>query len=96
MSHVPPRLTSHECAQLSTLLPLWQIDDDVLERRFTFADFNSALAFVNRLAPLADTLGHHPDVALAWGRVVVRLSTHDAGGLTSLDVALAHAIDALP
>ena len=96
MSHIPPRLTSHDCAQLSSSLPQWQLEGDVLVRALSFADFTSALAFVNRVAPLAEQLGHHPDVLLAWGRVELRLTTHDAGGLTHLDVALATAIDALP
>jgi 4a-hydroxytetrahydrobiopterin dehydratase len=53
------------------------------------------LAFVNRVGELAETAQHHPDIELGWGRVAIRLSTHDAGGVTDKDRALAEQINAL-
>ena len=64
-------------------------------RTFAFADFASALAFVVRLGCHAEKRDHHPDVELGWGRASVRWSTHDAGGITSLDLELAELSDSL-
>ncbi len=58
-------------------------------------DFAEAMAFVNRVAELAESRNHHPDIAISWNKVTLTLSTHDAGGLTQLDLDLATAIDAL-
>lgn len=60
-----------------------------------FADFAAAVAFVERLVEPADRLGHHPDLAIAYNRVTISVTTHDVGGLTSLDFALAEEISAL-
>lgn len=67
-----------------------------LRAKFRFADFAAALAFVNRIGALAEKQNHHPDLELGWGRVAVRLTTHDAGGLTEKDFALAVKIDRIP
>ncbi|MFM7469116.1 MAG: 4a-hydroxytetrahydrobiopterin dehydratase [Vampirovibrionales bacterium] len=67
-----------------------------LEKTFRFPTFVDAVAFVNALTPLAENAGHHPDLVVGWGRVVVQLSTHDAGHRVTLkDVALAQAFDHL-
>jgi 4a-hydroxytetrahydrobiopterin dehydratase len=63
-------------------------------RAFAFPDFAAALAFTNRIGALAEAAGHHPDLRLGWGRVEVELWTHDAGGVTALDLELAAAIGA--
>lgn len=60
-----------------------------LEREFKFKDFRSALAFTNRVGAVAEKLGHHPDVFLAYGKVRLSLSTHDIGGLSEKDFILA-------
>lgn len=80
---------------LAGLPASWALDGEVLVKRFGFADFAAALAFVNRVGALADAQDHHPDVELAWGRVVLRIWTHDAGGLTENDFILAARADAL-
>lgn len=67
-----------------------------LRATFRFADFAQALAFVNAVGAIADDQNHHPDLLLSWGRVVVELTTHDAGGLTPKDFALAARIDRIP
>ena len=66
-----------------------------LVKGYTFPDFASALAFVVRLGCYAEKRDHHPDVELSWGRARVAWSTHDAGGVTELDVAAAEATDKL-
>ncbi len=67
-----------------------------LEREFAFDDFARALKFTNRVGALAEKLGHHPDIYLAWGKVTVTTWTHSAGGLTGNDFVLAAKVDALP
>lgn len=75
---------------------LWaNIANHHLERTFSFPDWNSALAFVIRVGVVAEKLQHHPDVELSWGKVVVKLRTHDVDGISELDHELAGQIDAL-
>ena len=62
---------------------------DAITRSFRFADFNQAFGFMTRVAMMAEKLDHHPEWFNVYNRVEVTLSTHDAGGLTSLDVTLA-------
>ncbi|HET8561977.1 MAG TPA: 4a-hydroxytetrahydrobiopterin dehydratase [Marmoricola sp.] len=71
----------------------WERSDDALHRSFETKDFATALALVNRIGELAEKANHHPDLELGWGRVVVHLSSHDVGGVTERDVALAQQID---
>jgi 4a-hydroxytetrahydrobiopterin dehydratase len=66
-----------------------------LVRTFRFADYPAGIAFVVRLAFAAEGKNHHPDLVVGWGRVEVRWSTHDAGGITALDTELAERTDAL-
>ncbi len=75
-------------------LPGWQVEEERrLTKTFRFPNFQSALDFVNRVGAAAEELGHHPDVHLAWGRVDVVTWSHDAGGITERDFALAARID---
>jgi 4a-hydroxytetrahydrobiopterin dehydratase len=73
----------------------WTRDGDELVKVVTRRDFKGAMAFVNQVADLAEARDHHPDIAISWNKVTLRLSTHSAGGLTGVDVELAQAIDAL-
>jgi 4a-hydroxytetrahydrobiopterin dehydratase len=66
-----------------------------LRRELRFANFRDAFGFVARLALLAESEGHHPDIELGWGRVAVTLTTHAAGGLTDNDFILAAKLDRL-
>jgi 4a-hydroxytetrahydrobiopterin dehydratase len=72
----------------------WQLVNGSLEKQFRFKDFNEAFAFMTRVAPEAEKLGHHPDWANVYNRVTVRLSTHEAGAVTDLDFQLASKMDA--
>lgn len=78
-------------------LPGWDLDDrrGALTRSFTFKDFSEAFAFMTRVALLAEKADHHPEWSNAWNRVDILLTTHDAGGLSVRDIAMARAIDAL-
>ena len=64
-------------------------------RTYDRGDFDGSIAFVNAIAAAANAADHHPDLALSWNRVTVRLSSHDAGGITERDLRLAAQIDAL-
>jgi 4a-hydroxytetrahydrobiopterin dehydratase len=70
-------------------------DGKALERTFRFKDFAEAFTFLSRVAEHAEAVDHHPEFTSVWNRVDVRLTSHDAGGVTARDVALAEAIDAL-
>jgi 4a-hydroxytetrahydrobiopterin dehydratase len=70
-------------------------DGLALERSFRFADFSQAFAFLTRVALHAEKVDHHPEFTSVWNRVDFRLTSHDAGGLTDRDIALAAAIDRL-
>ncbi|HEU0060028.1 MAG TPA: 4a-hydroxytetrahydrobiopterin dehydratase [Hyphomicrobiaceae bacterium] len=76
-------------------LPLWQTLEgrDAIRRSFVFKDFNEAFGFMARTALVAEQMNHHPEWSNVWNKVEVILSTHDAGGLTELDLKLAEAID---
>ena len=72
----------------------YEAADKTIARDFKFADFAAAFGFMARVALLAEKAGHHPDWSNAYNRVSVRLSTHDAGGVTDKDIDLAGKIDA--
>lgn len=73
----------------------WVYDEaaDAISHVFKFKDFSEAFAFMSRVALAAEKAGHHPDWSNSYNSVTIRLSTHDAGGLSAKDVALAQAID---
>ena len=76
----------------------WQRDGanaSAIAKSFKFPDFSAALGFTVRVGLVAEKRDHHPDVFLGWGKARVLWTTHDAGGLTELDLALAEATDAL-
>ena len=70
-------------------------DGTALTRSYRFTDFAQAFAFLTRVAAHAEAVDHHPEFTSRWNRVDFRLTSHDAGGVTERDVALAEAIDAL-
>ncbi|MGV8833134.1 MAG: 4a-hydroxytetrahydrobiopterin dehydratase [Devosia sp.] len=75
----------------------WVYDaaDDAISHVFKFKDFSEAFGFMSRVALAAEKAGHHPDWSNSYNVVTVRLSTHDAGGLSTKDLALAKVIDAI-
>jgi 4a-hydroxytetrahydrobiopterin dehydratase len=85
----PPRIQ----AALAPL-PDWTRKGSVIRRTYAFKDFVVAVKFVNAVAKLAEKACHHPDIDLRWNKVSLALTTHDAGGLTEKDFALAAKCDA--
>jgi 4a-hydroxytetrahydrobiopterin dehydratase len=76
-------------------LPGWTYDGAALKKEFSFKGFMAAIGFIDRLAVEAQAARHHPDLENHYNRVLVSLSTHDEGGVTELDVALARTIEAV-
>ena len=93
MAAVP--LTADQMAALPEHLPQWSVVEGKLHRELRFADFVEAFGFMSRVALVAEAMGHHPEWRNAWNRVVIDLTTHDTGGLSTLDVELARRIDQL-
>jgi 4a-hydroxytetrahydrobiopterin dehydratase len=91
------QLDEDERAAALDALDEWDYDEarDAITRSFMFADFVEAFGFMTRVALLAEKADHHPEWSNVYNRVDVLLTTHDAGGLSTRDVALAEAIDAL-
>lgn len=92
----PTKLSDEARAELRASLPLWTYEPgrDALTRTLKFQDFAQAFSFMTRVALTAEKLDHHPEWSNIYNRVTITLTTHDAGGLTALDEALAGAIDA--
>ena len=91
-----PALHGSELHQYSHQLPQWNVvDEHHITRAFTFPDFKQALDFVNQAGAVAEEQGHHPDLLLTWGKVVVTLWTHKVNGLTESDFIMAAKIDSL-
>ncbi len=90
-----PAMTKEEIAPLLERLGgEWRaIEHHHLEKGFEFPDFKSALQFTNRVGELAEQQGHHPDIHLAWGKVLIEIWTHKVNGLTESDFILAAKID---
>jgi 4a-hydroxytetrahydrobiopterin dehydratase len=76
-------------------LPGWARKGDTLVKSYHFAAFPDGIAFIARVAEIAETMNHHPDIDIRYTRVQFALSTHDAGGITTKDLALAKAIEEL-
>ncbi|MFO1536542.1 MAG: 4a-hydroxytetrahydrobiopterin dehydratase [Actinomycetota bacterium] len=88
------RLTDADVAAALATLPGWVRHGDARETPFELPTFPAAVAFVVAVADRAEAANHHPDLDLRWRRVRCALTTHDEGGLTDKDVALAREIDA--
>lgn len=71
----------------------WSRRGDTLVKTFTFERFADGIAFVGRVAAAADEMDHHPDIDIRYTKITMSLSTHDAGGVTSADLALAERIE---
>lgn len=92
---MPQPLPDDAIARKLAALPGWARAGDEIVRTYDRGNFNGSIAFVNDIAAAANDADHHPDIAISWNDVTVRLSSHDAHGLTDRDFALAETIDAL-
>jgi 4a-hydroxytetrahydrobiopterin dehydratase len=88
-----PKLSREDIARRMQTLNGWTLDGDAITKRFTFAGFPEAVAFVGRLVPIAEAADHHPDVVINYKRVTLTYTTHDEGGLTEKDFDGAAAAD---
>lgn len=89
----PRVLSEGEVREALAALENWELRDGRLRKRFTFRTFLRALAFVNSVAYLAESAGHHPDITINYNKVTLRLITHSEGALTDRDFALAGDIE---
>ncbi len=87
--------TEAQIALALLTLPEWKRTGNVIARTFAFKDFPAAMEFTNAVASLAEQAQHHPDIDVRWNQVTLALTTHDAGGLTEKDFALARQIEKL-
>jgi len=89
------RLDDDSISVALATVPDWKRDGDTIARTFEFADFPAAMKFVNAVAAQAEAAQHHPDMDVRWNKVTLAFTTHDAGGLTEKDFALARQCDAV-
>ncbi|HSA57841.1 MAG TPA: 4a-hydroxytetrahydrobiopterin dehydratase [Gemmatimonadaceae bacterium] len=90
---MPTILSDIEIQRELGALPGWSRRGNALTKTFECPDFPSAIAFVNRMADVAEGMNHHPDIDIRYTRVACHLSTHSAGGITRKDIQLAAKID---
>lgn len=88
-------LSTEAAQQELETVPGWTLVESTLTREFVFPDFVRAFGFMASVAAIAQALDHHPDWDNVYGKVSIRLSTHDAGGLTARDFEMARRIDEL-
>ena len=72
----------------------WKVENNNLKKRYSFASFAESLAFINQVGAIAEQHDHHPDITFGWGFAEINLTTHDRGGVTAFDFAVAKEIDA--
>lgn len=89
MKTLSPAAISKELESLNN----WSFVENAIEKKFKFNDFNQALGFIVQVGLLAEKKNHHPELFNVYNKVTIRLSTHDANGVTGKDVALAKVID---
>ena len=87
------KLSDEEIRNALADLSGWKVEGKNLKKRFAFKDFAESLAFVNRVGAIAETADHHPDICFGWGYAEIFITTHDAGGITDFDFALAKEIE---
>ena len=92
---VPEKLSEEAIASSLKDVPEWSETGEQLQRTFQFDDFKAAMGFVQRIADYAEQQQHHPDILIRYNKVTITVSTHDAGGITTNDFALAKAADGM-
>jgi len=86
-------LSEGEIQQALQKLPGWSRNGNTIERTFQFGNFVQAMDFVNQIAEAAETLNHHPDIYISYGKVTLALVSHDSGGVTQRDIRMAGKIN---
>ncbi|HVA57903.1 MAG: 4a-hydroxytetrahydrobiopterin dehydratase [Gemmatimonadaceae bacterium] len=90
---MPEKLSDVEIQRALGAMPGWSRRGETLVKSYTFARFADGIAFVNKVAGIADAMDHHPDIDIRYTKVTLTLATHSAGGITSLDLDLAGKIE---
>jgi 4a-hydroxytetrahydrobiopterin dehydratase len=85
-------MNSTEIEEVLRANPEWKLNSGKLIREWTFQDFNEAMKFVNQIATVAESAGHHPDIDIRYNKVLLGLVSHDAGGITQRDGYMASKI----
>jgi len=88
-----PPLNAQQVTRRLKSVPKWSRRGRTIRRRFEFGGFVKAVEFVNRIAGKAEKANHHPDIDIRWNKVTLTLTTHDKGGLTGKDFAMARQCD---
>lgn len=89
------KLSESEIQAALAETPEWTEVSGAIQRTYDFTDFVRAMRFVNKVAEYAEKAQHHPDILVRYNKVTISVSTHDAGGITGKDFALAKAVDAM-
>jgi 4a-hydroxytetrahydrobiopterin dehydratase len=89
------RLTEAQVQESLAAIPEWSLVGEAIQRTYQFDDFLHAMKFVNAVADEAEQNQHHPDILIRYSRVTLTLATHDAGGITGKDFALARTCEAI-
>lgn len=89
------KLNAEEISTALAEVEDWKAENDVLSKRFEFKNFAEALEFVNKVGEIAERHDHHPDIYFGWGYAEINLTTHDRGGITAFDFAVAKEIESL-
>jgi len=92
-SAATPILTEEEIEERLARLGGWSCTENWIEKKYEFKNFLRAMSFVNAIAYIAESMGHHPDIIVRYNEVTLRNRTHAAGGITEYDFALAEKID---
>jgi 4a-hydroxytetrahydrobiopterin dehydratase len=88
-----PKLSDDQARERAATLDGWEFRGKDIRKQYRFGGFKDAMAFVNRVAALAEEVDHHPDFLIEYDRVTLTLTSHDSGGLTERDFRLARKID---
>ena len=89
------KLSADEISDKLGALAGWTSDNDHLVKKYEFENFVSALDFVNKVGAIAEDHDHHPDITFGWGYAEIKLTTHDTGGITDFDFAVAKETEAI-
>jgi len=95
MAEVPGALTAEQITEGLRGLPAWSLVDGAIRRTVTAPAFLAGVELVRQVAEVAEGMNHHPDIDIRWRRITFALTTHDAGGITFLDLEQARVIDGL-
>ena len=91
----PYLLQKEELKELIVKIPNWEIIDNYIEREFNFNNFIEAFSFMTKIALICEKYNHHPNWENVYSKVIIKLSTHDLGGITNLDQTIAKEINEL-